>query len=281
MRYTIGVPSYRGAERLLRFLTSVDHLEYPRKEFNVFIVDDGSPSRDVIHTIQVARNFGWPVLHWPKNVGLPGGYNALLQNATGQMLCMFDDDTLIPRNFLTVMDSLRAHNKFAVAGFISLPMDVERMCAVSADVPVAGDNHAPEFATQLAGQCFCIDLAQIQKSGDVWGPDFDTRYRYYIQDSDFCCNCMFLYGLPSYRFHYPRIPHLEHGTLGTCVELNAEKQVQPDIAAFVEKWKTTPERQEEVYAADLHLPDMTWMTPGGLKTGRPVYKNIPVSKEES
>jgi len=266
MRHLIGIPSYRGGERLNCLLTSLTHLDH--RDFSVVVVDDGSPIKDFLATAQVVERFGWVSIHHPATLGLPGAYNTILRYGIDhESVCLLDDDTLLPSNFLRCLDYIHAHDQLAVAGFISERFTPAQMVEHKNNVPILGDDRPPEFATELAGQCFCINKT-VRGVEDL---RFDTNYRYYIQDSSFCCLAASR-GVPSFRFHYPRIPHLEHGTLGEYPELRASESVSKDLEVFRWKWCKSPPEQEAEFAVKLKFDSLLWTGPKGELVSRPSYK---------
>jgi len=270
-KYLIGIPTYRGVSRLPLALQSARLLTqsqiYADPIYDILVVDDGSPINEQLEIVSICRKFKANVICLPINKGLPNAYNILLNSGKGRHVVLMDDDVLVPSNLLSVLSILFTMNKIGVAGFVSKKTSKEEMQLMieKKSIPVTGEFRQPEFATELAGQCFCINA--VVESLKV---SFSEVYKYYIQDSDFCCQ-LAVNGLPSFRFHWPNIMHLEHGTLGEYAELKANEQVSLDIEAFKKKWGMLPKEREQMFTGSMRFKPIVCHDKRGYSEQVPCY----------
>lgn len=273
MDYVIGISTYRGAGRLEWTLRSLQDLSGVK---TVVVVDDGSPHKDFVETSAIVQNQTYPITlcRFTQNRGLPSTYNEILRHSEGRSVILLDDDALLPPNFLTVLNTIFSANEVAVAGFVGDKTIYEssiKSLTENEKVQITGTDHPPEFATELAGFCYAIN-GNLVPLGDP-KTRFDNIYRHYIQDSDFCCQ-QAAAGIPSFRFHWPRIPHKEHATLDVFSELKAQESVKSDISMFKKKWEgKSPKDKEREFVDTLKFGRVSFLfSEGGRKVAYPVYE---------
>lgn len=87
---SVVVCSYNGAGHLAATLKALKEQTYPRKLYEVIVIDDGSTD----NTAQIARDSGFNVISQPKNQGLGISRNTGMNAASGEILAYTDDDCL-------------------------------------------------------------------------------------------------------------------------------------------------------------------------------------------
>jgi len=105
---------------------------------------------------------------------------------------------------------------------------------------LSGDYKLPELATQLATYAFIFKSSCLNH---IKG--FNSKYLAYYSDSDFCCQ-LAVKGFKNYRIHFPKVLHIEHGTIGDEGSgLNANELRKHDLEVFKTKWGDIPENIEK------------------------------------
>ncbi|MGB6454241.1 MAG: glycosyltransferase family 2 protein [Streptosporangiaceae bacterium] len=121
---TVAIATRHRTEGLLRCLDSVTRLDYP--SFEVVIVDS-APTDDRTEAA-LAKSKPWPFPLRYVRVSRPGvaiAHNAALDNATGDILAITDDDVEVDRHWLSVL--VRAFVDFdaACVNGLILPAELE------------------------------------------------------------------------------------------------------------------------------------------------------------
>lgn len=123
---TIGIPTYKRADRLPRCLQSVVAQDYPNLE--IVISDNASPDA----TKDVCAGFARtdPRIRYMRqdsNIGSTANFNAVLAAATGEFfMWLSDDDWLAPNYVSTCMKAFRDDPRIALAaGQVEFPEEVE------------------------------------------------------------------------------------------------------------------------------------------------------------
>lgn len=104
IKFSIIVPTYRRREHLSACLRGIACLEYPRSEFEVIVVDDGSgdPPADVLAT--VAPDINAQLVSLPKNSGPATARNVGAGRARGTWLAFIDDDCIPEPGWLVALE---------------------------------------------------------------------------------------------------------------------------------------------------------------------------------
>jgi GT2 family glycosyltransferase len=95
MRTSIVVPTYRRPEALRETLEALVGLNYPRDQYEVIVVDDGSGDETpgVVEKVAAAAP-GVRYVH-QENAGVAKARNTGAANASGELLIFLDDDILV------------------------------------------------------------------------------------------------------------------------------------------------------------------------------------------
>ncbi len=100
MHVSIIIPVYNGEKFIQRAIRSVVDQNFPRKQFEIIVVDDGSTDNtlDIIQpfkdTIRIMRH--------EKNMGLAASRNTGIKAAKGQYIVNLDADDYLHQDFLYI-----------------------------------------------------------------------------------------------------------------------------------------------------------------------------------
>lgn len=104
----------------------------------------------------------------------------------------------------------------------------------------SGEYIKPEVDTQLATYCF---MFEHKKFAEIGG--FNSEYLAYYSDSDFCCK-MAEAGYESFRIHFPKVFHIEHGTLlDPENKFDCDKLREHDLKVFMDYWEASPQQMQK------------------------------------
>ncbi|MCX5833743.1 MAG: glycosyltransferase [Deltaproteobacteria bacterium] len=93
--YSIIIPVYNGAEHLEACLTAILNQDYPRDQYEIIVVNDGSTDGSP----EIAARFPVRIVHLPSNQGRIAARNAGAEAATHDML-VFNDVRVVPEGGL-------------------------------------------------------------------------------------------------------------------------------------------------------------------------------------
>lgn len=101
--FSIIIPTYNRPQRLEQCLTSMTQLDYPRDQFQVIVVDDGSktPLDPVIHPFQ--EHFSLQLIQ-QSNAGPASARNTGAAAAVGEYLVFTDDDCQVDPFWLKALE---------------------------------------------------------------------------------------------------------------------------------------------------------------------------------
>lgn len=110
MKVSIVVPTFNRKEKLRKTISSLKALSYPKKDYEIIIVDDGSNDGtcDMIKKIKDLRYF------FQKNKGPAAARNKGIKNAEGEFIFFIDDDCIAPKNWIKTF--LNEYTKSSIAG---------------------------------------------------------------------------------------------------------------------------------------------------------------------
>lgn len=153
MDASIIIPAYNRRRRLEGTLRALEMLDYPRDDFEVVLVDDGSEDDTARFFRQQSYPFQFHCLQHPVNRGRSAARNSGVRKARGRIVVFLDDD------MQAVPELLRNHLKYHRDG---------RRTVVLGNI-----RHAPRVrATALVRY---LDSRGVQKLGD----DDPIPYRYF------------------------------------------------------------------------------------------------------
>lgn len=101
--FSIVIPTFKRPDRLLRCITSIDSLDYPHEQFEVIVVDDGSP-QPIQPLLQGLQTRFAMKCYCVQHGGPAVARNVGARNAAGKFLAFLDDDCVPVRSWLKTMD---------------------------------------------------------------------------------------------------------------------------------------------------------------------------------
>ncbi len=115
MRFSIVIPTYNRPQRLEKCIESATLLEYPRHEFEVVVVDDGSPQPMAPVLARFEDKLSLRVIR-QQNQGPAAARNRGLAEARGQYIAYTDDDCCPAPDWLTKLSTALEANPGAAVG---------------------------------------------------------------------------------------------------------------------------------------------------------------------
>ncbi len=103
-KYSFIVPTYNRLEELKDLIPSLENLDFPKDQYELIIVDDGStdPTPQYIQDVVVTFKLWY---FRQKNKGPGAARNLGMSKALGAYFIFVDSDCIVPRNYLTQVDS--------------------------------------------------------------------------------------------------------------------------------------------------------------------------------
>lgn len=118
LQFSVVIPTYARPKRLAACLNSLTKLQFPRDQFEVIVVDDGSP-KPPDDTVEPFRGGLRLSLIRQANAGPAAARNAGAARATGRYLAFTDDDCEPNPNWLTTLaERMRQSPQTLVGGRI-------------------------------------------------------------------------------------------------------------------------------------------------------------------
>jgi len=100
MHVSVIIPVYNGEKFVQRAIRSAVDQNFPRKQFEIIVVDDGSTD-NTVEVIQPFKNFV-RILRHEKNMGLAASRNTGIKAARGQYIVNLDADDYLHQDFLSI-----------------------------------------------------------------------------------------------------------------------------------------------------------------------------------
>jgi len=111
MRLSIIVPAYKVEKYIERCIRSLQRQDIPKADYEIIVVNDGSPdsSREIVERLQ--QEFPNIVLINQKNQGVSVARNNAIAKATGEYIIPIDaDDYVVPNTFKSILDKAETQN---------------------------------------------------------------------------------------------------------------------------------------------------------------------------
>ncbi len=184
--FSVIIPVFDQAEQLSRCLRALGHLDYPKGEFEVIVVDDGSepaihiPGPEDQLTIRLVRS--------PRNEGPASARNRGAFCAKGRYLAFLDDDCLPEPEWLRRLEERFADSPESVVGgriLDGLPRN--SYSAASAAITRAVYRHYnadPDCARFFASANVAVSASVFRRIGG-----FHLAFRT-SEDREFCEHCL-------------------------------------------------------------------------------------------
>ena len=208
VKVSIVVPTYNRRELLKECLDSLFNQTYPKDEYEVIVVDDGSTDGTEELLKEYAKNAPCTLKYFKQeNRGPAAARNAGIKHAAGDIVCFLDDDCIADKNW--IMNMVDKFNEDKVGGvggkIIVTPSDhliepkIDQSGLINTWSSLSGCNMA-----------FKKDILD-----DING--FDPLFRFGAEDNDICIRVR----LKGYTLKYApeAIVFLRHSTtLGDLIK---------------------------------------------------------------
>jgi len=176
MKFSVIVPTYNRRKLLEGCINSILEQDYPKRDYEVIVVDDGSTDDTAPYLNSLKR------IRYMKTdrKGAGGARNAGLAAATGKYIAFTDDDCVVPRDWLQRFETELKKGADAVGGSIMNPTDTYIAWAqyylnFSAWMPELGFRHAYDIPT--ANICY--------RKNSIWNNRFPELTDGVYEDSIF------------------------------------------------------------------------------------------------
>jgi len=120
---SVIVPTYNNAPTLPKCIDSLARQTYPRQQYEVIIVNDGSTDTTAMLLSQLSLPPNFRVIHHPVNRGLASARNSAIRQAKGEILLFLDADMTTTSDFIA--RHAQRHAAPHVIGILSAIMPAE------------------------------------------------------------------------------------------------------------------------------------------------------------
>ena len=181
--FSIIIPTYNRPRQLYECLKSIERLEFPKKRFEVIVVDDGSktPLRKLIRSFE--NHFSAKLIQ-QSNAGPAAARNAGASIAMGDLVVFTDDDCLALPNWLSKLENRFNQNPKNVIGGRTINALENNSFAATSQliIDAAYQYHNADFANArfFASNNMAVPAALFRSIGG-----FDARF-WTSEDREFC-----------------------------------------------------------------------------------------------
>ncbi len=119
---SVVICSFNGGKHIQKCLKSLAEQTYPKKLYEVIVVDDGSTD----NTGQIAKEQGANVIRHEINLGIPVARNAGFVAAKGEIIAYIDDDCVADSQWLEKLIQPFNDSSIIAAGGKILPLKINR-----------------------------------------------------------------------------------------------------------------------------------------------------------
>ncbi len=110
---SVVVCTYNGEKRIGNCLKSLLSQDYPKENYEIIIVDDGSIDK----TTEIVSRYPVKLIRHKKNLGIPSSRNTGLKCSKGKIIAYTDDDCICKKNWLSeLIKSFRDESIIGVGG---------------------------------------------------------------------------------------------------------------------------------------------------------------------
>ncbi len=181
--FSIIIPTYNLPRQLHECLKSIGRLEFPKKRFEVIVVDDGS-KRPLQKLIRSFDNHFSAKLIQQSNAGPAAARNSGAAHAMGDFLVFTDDDCLTVPNWLSKLEQRFNENPKNVIGGRTINALEHNSFAATSQliIDAAYQYHNADFANArfFASNNMAVPAALFRSIGG-----FDARF-WTSEDREFC-----------------------------------------------------------------------------------------------
>lgn len=190
--FSIVIPTYNRLERLATCIESLTHLDYPRTEFEVIIVDDGSqtPLEPVVLAVKDQLNLTFIK---QANAGPANARNKGAKRAKGKYLVFTDDDCAPAPDWLSTLGARFATTPDVMIGGCAVNALPENLYSTASQVLIDYlynyYNTGSEGAKFFASNNFALPTNLFHKLGG-----FDTSFPLAAGEDRELCDRILHYG---------------------------------------------------------------------------------------
>lgn len=115
-KFSVIICTYNGQERVLEAIESIKKLDYPKRDYEIIVVDDNSSdkTRELVKKYKSVR-----LLKHDENLGVAAARNTGLQAAKGKWIAYLDDDCIAEPDWLTQLEkTLKIKGTLGAGGLI-------------------------------------------------------------------------------------------------------------------------------------------------------------------
>lgn len=171
-KINILIPTYNRPDRLRRCLTSLSKQTYPKNNYEVVIVDDGSPQN--LKSVIEEFNREMDIVYIKKERGGPASArNTGLKHVKGEIVAFTDDDCVIDKNWLYEIEDAFKDNS-------------EAMCVKGRTLALEPNDFSKACEMYIYGSKKSHATNNIAYKRTVFDKigSFDTRYVHAYEDVD-------------------------------------------------------------------------------------------------
>lgn len=194
-RISIIIPTYNRPERLKSCLEAISELDYPREQFEVIVVDDGSPQP--VH--KIVEPFTNVKLFVQANAGPARARNRGAREATGEFLAFTDDDCRPAPDWLKELDAASRSLPFdtAIGGRTLNALDSDPYAAASqllVDYLYENQRQRSSKEKRLDGSFFTSNNVLFGREMFLRIGGFSDKFRHAAGEDREICNRWVAYG---------------------------------------------------------------------------------------
>ena len=196
MHFSVIIPTCNRPDRLQRCLNSLAKLDFPKHEFEVVVVDDGS-KKALDSVVDEFHDQLKLTLLRTTNQGPSAARNTGSEVATGKFLAFTDDDCDPDPDWLSRLQDGLGNSEECMAGGRTVNR-LRKNCFSMAsqfivDIAYAFYNRNPKNAAFFASNNMALSARLYKKVGG-----FDSKFRIASEDRELCDRCRFM----GYRLIY-------------------------------------------------------------------------------
>lgn len=196
---SIIIPTYNRKEVLVEALVSLNKVDYPKKLFEVIVVNDGSTdgTKDAIENIKKKINYNFKYFNGGRR-GISHAKNIAIKKSKGEIIVSTDDDCLFEKRWLNMLLKPFSDPKVGAVGGPDRAIKNENVLAKSIDFTFSsfigsGGIHG-RFLKAKLGKCYppgcnmAFRREVVKKIGyfdETLAPGEDTDYNHRIEKAGF------------------------------------------------------------------------------------------------
>src|SRR3989338_8907553 len=116
MSFSIVVPTYNRKDKVMECIESLERLDYPKRKFEVIIMDDGSAD-GTFHLLRKRKSKIVLRVFHSQHRGPAAARNIGIRKSRFEIVAFTDDDCTVPKNWLKrLAEVYRKHGEIAGAG---------------------------------------------------------------------------------------------------------------------------------------------------------------------